>query len=105
MRIYRELRDDLLLPDDEQSRSQLSRSGFYPHPMREDVKQKQAGGLQRLFLLIGGTMSQVPIWFERKFEFSFPVCNEVLNGVEAHCRGLYKKTLGVAWILQTENER
>jgi uncharacterized damage-inducible protein DinB len=35
--------------------------------------------------VIGGTMSQVPIWFERKFAFSFPV--EVYPNVCARLRG------------------
>jgi uncharacterized damage-inducible protein DinB len=34
---------------------------------------------------IGGSMSQVPVWFERKFEFSFPV--EVYPNVCARLRG------------------
>jgi uncharacterized damage-inducible protein DinB len=35
--------------------------------------------------MIGGTLSQVPIWFERKFAFSFPV--EVYPNVCARLRG------------------
>jgi uncharacterized damage-inducible protein DinB len=35
--------------------------------------------------VIGGIMSQVPIWFERKFEFSFPV--ELLPNLRARLRG------------------
>jgi uncharacterized damage-inducible protein DinB len=37
------------------------------------------------FAVIGQSMSQVPSWFERKFEFSFPV--ELLPNLRARLRG------------------
>jgi uncharacterized damage-inducible protein DinB len=51
--------------------------------------------------MIGGTMSQVPIWFERKFAFSFPV--EVYPNVCARLRGTPARLDETLWGRSHEN--